>query len=360
MGIGLQGYTAFRFMAVVVPLLVGFWVGWQYLHGRRHEIGRTLTNSSMALVLALLVTMPLIRYAVDYPDQFFFRAATRISGAESPIAGDIATIFMNNIKDVLLVFNYTFDEVWVVSIPFTPTMDMVLGALLVIGAAAAVAQTIRQRNPWPALLLAVGVLMLLPSALSLAFPRENPSTMRISGALPPLMLICAVVPGLVLNAARYWRQTVQGALTVMVVGMLCSVVIFLNIERVFVQYPADYCPRIKNTRDMAAEMADFLRAGHLRENTWVVEYQDWWWVDSRALGLWTGDINFPNRVMGIENVAQIDLGGRAGWFLLHPDDTEALQVLEQKYPTGVARLFGASQCPDLPEKQFIVFTTERQ
>jgi hypothetical protein len=358
MGIGLQGYTAFRFMVVVVPLLAGFWIGWQYLHGRRHEIGRTLMNSSMALVLALLVTMPLIRYAVDYPDQLLFRAATRISGVENPITDDITTIFLNNIRDVLLVFNYTFDEVWVVSIPFTPTMDMVLGALLVIGAAAAVAQSIRQHNPWPALLLATGVLMLMPSALSLAFPRENPSTMRISGALPPLMLICAVVPGMVLNAARHWRRTGQGALAVVLVGMLCSGVIFLNIDRVFVQYPAAYCPRIKNTRDMATDMAEFLRAGHPRENTWVVEYQDWWWVDARALGLWTGDINFPQRVMGADQVAQIDLGGQAGWFVLHPDDAAALDVLEQNYPEGTTRLLGASQCPDLPEKQFLIFTTQ--
>jgi hypothetical protein len=304
--------------------------------------------------------MPLIRYAVDYPDQLLYRAVTRISDVENPIAGDSAAIFLNNIKDVLLVFNYTFDEVWVVSIPFTPTMDMVLGAMLVVGAAAAVAQSIRQRNPWPALLLATGVLMLMPSALSLAFPRENPSTMRISGALPLLMLICAVVPGMALHAARHWRQRGQGALAVVVVGMLCSAVIVLNIDRVFVQYPAAYCPRIKNTRDMAAEMADFLRAGYPRENTWVIEYQDWWWVDARALGLWTGNINFPHRVIGAEQVAQIDLGGRAGWFLLHPDDTAALQVLEQKYPTGTARLFGASQCPDLPEKQFVIFTTQPQ
>ena len=62
-------------------------------------------------------------------------------------------------------------------------------SLLVAGVAAAVGLSLKARNPWPALVLAAGVVMLLPSALSIAFPRENPSVVRSGGALPMLMIV---------------------------------------------------------------------------------------------------------------------------------------------------------------------------
>jgi hypothetical protein len=218
----------------------------------------------------------------------------------------------------------------------------------------------RRRNPWPPVVLGAGVLMLMPSALSLAFPGENPSAMRTSGALPLLMLVCAVVPGMLLNAARRWQPALLRLVSVGVLALACAAVVVLNIDRVFQQYPAAYCPRIINHRDMADELRDFLQAGHSRRNAWVIEYQSWWWVDPRQLGIWTGNINFPRRVLGIEKVEEIDLQGEPGWFLLHVNDTAALELLQARYPQGVARLFRASNCPEVPEHRFVIFTTQAE
>ncbi len=250
---------------------------------------------------------PLIRYGIEHADSLFYRAATRLSDQERPIEGSPAAIFADNVKNVLLMFNVTHDEVWVANLPDRPAMDTVLGGLLVIGAAAALAVSVKHRDPWPALLLASGILMLIPSALSIAFPRENPSVVRTGGALPMLMIVCAIVPGRMLDAAARsinsrqadGRRTtgvrvVSAVIGLSSVALVCVAVIALNASRVFVDYPSQYCPRAQNASDMAREMDDWVADGNPRANAYLVGYPHW--VDSRAVGIWLGDITFPNTV----------------------------------------------------------------
>ncbi|HET9494683.1 MAG TPA: glycosyltransferase family 39 protein, partial [Chloroflexia bacterium] len=149
LGIGLQGYTSFRAMPFVGLLIVGLWAGWLYFRRERQAAKRALVGAGMALVLAVAVCMPLIRYGVDYPDKLLYRVATRISGLEQQVEGSVPEILLNNAKNALLMFNYRGDEVWVENLPYKPAMDPVLGALLVVGAAAAIGASVRKRDPWP-------------------------------------------------------------------------------------------------------------------------------------------------------------------------------------------------------------------
>ncbi|MGQ9904218.1 MAG: ArnT family glycosyltransferase [Anaerolineae bacterium] len=355
-GVGLQGYTAYRFMVVVVPLLALAWAGWQWARHQPQRAAQTLLNTAIAAVAAVLTLMPLMRYGVDNPDQLLYRAATRLSNVEREIQGDPAAIFLNNLKNVLLMFNYTHDEVWVANLPDRPAMDELLGGLLILGAAAAIGLSVKQRAPWPALLLGAGVLMLIPSALSIAFPRENPSVVRTGGALPMLMIVCAIGPGLLLDAlpATGRRRIVAGAAAYGLVAVVCLAVIGVNYQRVFVDYPAQYCPRAQNASDIAREMDAWVAQGNDRRNAYIVGYPHW--VDSRAVGVWIGDITFPNTVgarVGRLDAAAVDLGGRPGWFALNVDDAESLRALQARYPEGTTRLVAGSQCG----KPFVVFTT---
>ena len=354
-GIGLQGYTAYRFMIVVVPLLALAWAGWQWTQARRQQAGQALANAAIAAVATVLTLMPLIRYGVDNPDQFLYRAATRLSNTEREIEGNPAAIFADNLKNALLMFNYTRDEVWVANLPDRPAMDALLGGLLVLGAAAAVALSVKRRTPWPALLLGAGVLMLIPSALSIAFPRENPSVVRTGGALPMLMIVCAIGPGLLLDALPTTgrQRIVAGALAYGLVAAICLAAIAVNYQRVFVDYPAQYCPRAQNASDIAREMNAWVAQGNDRRNAYIVGYPHW--VDSRAVGVWIGDITFPNTVgrqVGRMDAAEVDLQGRPGWFALNIDDAESLRALQDRYPDGTMRVVAGSQCG----KQFVVFT----
>jgi hypothetical protein len=362
MGIGLQGYTAYRFMVVVAPVLVlGGMVG-LWLQRRPHQARAAFTNGLMAAVLAALVMLPLLRYGTEHPDNLFYRAATRLGDAEQQIRGNPLSIFADNVKNVLLMFNYTHDEVWVANLPDRPALDPLLGALLVLGVGGCIVVSVRQRNPWPIALLASGVLMLIPSALSIAFPHENPSVVRTGGALPLLMIVCAMLPGMLLTSPpnstpqKTKRQRLQLYTVWGVITALCALVIAVNFQRVFVDYPVQYCPRAQNASDIAHEMDVWVNAGHSRDNAWLVGYP--YWVDTRAVGVWIGDINFPNSAglaVGDRDPATIELHGQPGWFALNENDAESVQALKRKYPQGQAWIITGSQCA---EKRFIVFTTQ--
>ena len=352
-GIGLQGYTAYRFMVVVVPLVSLLWLGWLLVQREFAQARRVLVSGLLALVLATLVLVPLIRYGLERPDMLLYRAVTRLTDAEQSLQGNPALIFLDNLKNVLLMFNYTRDEVWVVNLPDQPALDAVLGALLVAGAAGALALSWRTRNPWPALTLLAGLLMLVPSALSLAFPRENPSVVRTGGALPALMVVCATGPALVLEGLRALGQRRAYAAALTAVVALGLLVTGLNQQRVFVDYPAQYCPRAQNASDMARELLAWEAAGHPRSDAWVVGYP--FWVDLRAIGSWIGDVTFPNAVIGPEQVVAVNLGGRPGWFLLNPDDLPSREALYTQYPGGQEHLVEGTQCAG---RAFIIFETQ--
>ncbi len=358
-GIGMQGYTAYRFMGIVAPLIVLFWVAWTWRHGQRALARASLGSGLLALVMAVLVMMPLLRYGFDHPDQLFYRAATRVGTTSDTLPQNAVGIFANNVKNVLLMFNYTHDEVWVHNLPDRPAMDDVLGALLVIGAAGSLVLSVRRQSIWPAMLFGSGVLMLIPSALSIAYPRENPSVVRTSGAIPMLVIVCAVIPGNLLDNQRLFSHSItRSTLIGLTTLTLCASTIGINIQRVFVDYPAEYCPRAQDASDIAHAMDAWVAASsdHLRTNAWIVGYP--YWVDSRAIGVWIGDITFPNTIgasVGLPDVTEADLHGLPGWFVLNQHDTESLRALSRKYPQGRATLMVGTQCS---EKRFIVFTTQ--
>lgn len=351
-GIGLQGYTAYRLFPVIVLLLVLLWIIGYALQRRYTLAMQTAWHGGLALVMAVLVMLPLLRYAYDQPDWFFHRMTTRLTSRERAIEGEIGPILLNNLKEVLLFFNYTSDRVPVVNLLSLPALDLVLGALLVIGVATTLTLTVRTRNPWPLVMLGAGILMLLPSALSLAFPLENPSTVRTGGAIPLLMIVCAMPPGFLLEAASQAQsRMVQGAVFLIVAALMLAA-IYLNADRVFRQYPAQYCHVAPNASDVARELQAFVAAGHSIDTAWIVGYPHW--IDYRAVGVWIGDIRFSNHVFGTEKALQIDLGDQPVWFALHPHDVATQQALWARYPHGRVRTVTGRHCPN---QQFVVFTT---
>ncbi len=354
-GIGLQGYTAYRLLPAIVLLLVLLWII-RYTVQRRYALAaQTAAHGGLALVMAVLVMLPLLRYAYERPDWFLHRMNTRLTGRERAIEGEIGSILLNNLREVLLFFNYTSDRVPVVNILSSPALDLILGALLVVGIAATLTLTVHTRNPWPLVMVGTGMLMLLPSALSLAFPLENPSTVRTGGAIPLLMIVCAMPPGLLLEAtSRVQPRMVRGAVLLTVVALVLAA-IYLNADRVFRQYPAQYCSVAPNASDVAHELQAFVAAGHSLDAAWIVGYPHW--IDYRAIGVWIGDIRFANHVFGTEEALQIDPGDQPVWFAIHAHDVATQQALWARYPHGIARTVRGSHCPD---RQFVVFTTAFQ
>jgi hypothetical protein len=357
-GIGMQGYTAYRLMVIVVPLIVAAWAIWLLVQRERGRVLRAVQDGFIALGFTVLTMVPLLRYGLENPEMLMHRAATRLTDAERSIEGDTFMILLDNIRRVLLSFHYVDDLVWVVSVPGEMMLDKVLGALLVVGIAGVVLLSVRRRDPWPLIVLGAGILMLMSSALSIAFPGENPSTVRTGGAIPMLIIVCAVVPGMLLDTLRHVTRPVLQTVTLSGVAALCVGAVYLNYDQVFRAYPESYCPRVSNARDMAAVAEEHLRAGYPPENLWLVANPDFWFVDKRAVGIWLGSFEIPHVVIGAEEAETIDLHGEPGTFLLSAEDPATLALLRDEYPSGEAFFFGASQCPEVDSKHFVMYMTD--
>ena len=335
LGLGLYGYSPFRGMLAALPaafLLV--WVlrrGWQTADGRR-----LAGDFSVGMLTALPVTAPMLRFAVDNPAIFFGRVFTRVSTWERPIEGDPVSILADNLARALLMFHWTGDEVYVATLPLRPMLDPILGALLVLGLLGAVVWVSCRRDPVPLAVTAAGLVMLLPSALNLAFPRENPSTVRAAGALPAVLTLAALPPTL------WLRPTGRGTVVVRLVRLLGVTLLALglvrvNIDRIFVAYADAYCQRVLHASEAAELIAGFYRLTGARSGAFYGAYP--YWFDSRLIGMWLGDLDWPDTVLSGDLPAVLPAHLRQPGpklYLVHPQDQANLRALAATYPEGAA------------------------
>ena len=97
---------------------------------RDPQAGRRLVLNLWALFsVAVLACVPLLRYTLDEPGQFWFRALSRVGSVEQPIAGNVFEVLARNLQRAVLMFNYTGDQVWTVNISNWPTLSSLMAAL---------------------------------------------------------------------------------------------------------------------------------------------------------------------------------------------------------------------------------------
>jgi hypothetical protein len=284
-----------------------------------------------AVGTAALVLVPVIRFSLDYPDLFWTRILSRVTGAEQAIDGAPVAIFLDNVRRALLAFFWYTDEVWVAGIPNVPIIDPILGALIVCGLVTGLAWSLRRKDALPAAVMAATLVMVSPSAAAIAFPRENPSAIRMGGMIAGVMALCAVLPALV--SYHVWRvKRQQRWLAVAAVGMLAAAVIGINGQRAFHTYANDYCARSLNASEVAQAIKGFTRTGGPAQNVFYVAFPHWF--DSRAIGIWLGDIYWPNTLLDIRGADRMVLPPGPRLYIVHPNDVESMAYLKSLYPRG--------------------------
>src|SRR5690606_15672841 len=192
LGFGLYTYQAVRMLPVVI--LAGIGLAFLFRARNWRERGRYVLNLAVLVVVAFVIFVPLFGYWLQYPDDFWRRTQGRLLGDDLITTTDEegrlverratlqerfeafqenAPILANNIRTALLMFNWKGDVAWINGAPNQPAMDTFTGALLIIGLAAWLARMIRRRDVFDWLIPLALVIMLLPSALSIAYPVEN-------------------------------------------------------------------------------------------------------------------------------------------------------------------------------------------
>ena len=359
LGLGLNGYTPFRIMPFVVVALFGVYL----LHARDMQARKqALIWLGLLAFTSWVFFIPLARYAVEFPDMFVFRAFSRLSTVERPLPAPLWQLIPHNLWNAAKEFNWYNGNIWVHSIPGRPALDIVSGALFLLGVALILFRYIRSRN-WMDLMLLLAVpLLQMPSILSLAFPDENPSLNRTGGAIVPVFLLVAFGLDSLLNSislrteagenfsmSEHRRATGQRPVLAGVIVLVLAVLSFSqNYNLVFKTYYEQYRRSAWNSSEMGFVMKDFMEKGGSANRVWIVPFA--FWVDTRLPPFWAG---VPGKDIAIapENInSTADLSG-AKLFIFTLNDIATMAELQRVYPQGTLTIFQSV----LPIHNFYVF-----
>lgn len=345
LGFGLHGYSPYRVVPILAMVIVMLYV----IHLRKPRLQENaLTGLTVTGITAVIVALPLIRYAVAHPDVFNYRFATRVSGLERELPGSPLAIFFDNLKNAMLMFGVSDGSTWLHSIPFRPALDVISAALFYLGFAFLLYRYIRFRK-WLDLSLLISVpFLMLPSILSLAFPEENPALNRTAGAIIPVFLIIAICLDGILSAIE---RTFHGK-TGKVTALLAAVVLVFfsarqNYNLVFDDYLRIYREAAGNTSEMGQVIRGFIDSVGSADSAWVVGYP--YWVDTRLVSI-QADVPlrdyaiWPQDFVSTQNVPPPKL------FIINTEDKEDLTILQTMYPSAVVSTYTSN----IPGRDFLV------
>jgi len=334
LGIGLHGYSPFRIVpfAVVLILLTYF------LHSKSKD-NRRLAVIALLLVglISLIVFLPLGRYASINYSSFAYRMQSRMTDVETALPGSVLAIFFSNLWKALIMFQWDNGQIWVHSVPGRPALGVISAAMLSLGVILLVIRYIKKRHWMDLALLLLIPLLMLPSILSIAFPDENPSLNRTSGAIIPVFIIIAIaIENLVINLRSNIIGRAGKWISTGVVLVLAGFSMQTNARLVFVDYYQQFKSRAWNTSEIGAVIEEFADTIGDEDHAWVVPYPHW--VDTRLVGIHVVDqvrdfALWQKDILGTETVAAPKL------YIFKPVDEETYQILLDLYPDGIIERF---------------------
>jgi hypothetical protein len=347
LGIGLYGYTPIRVVPLaLLVILVLFLLHPASKGSRKWAVGGSLVTLGTMTILFL----PFLRYAVEFPADFWMRTTTRILPGETYSVVDLAKTFANNLWIALQMFSWNDGVGWFNCVPLRPALDVITGGLFHIGLIGLLVWGFKKGN-WEAfsivLLLPV---LLLPTALALAIPNENPSLARAIAAVPVVYLMPALTLVLVID---FLRGLVPGRVGMWFATAMAAALIAAGAVQDFDltqrQYPETYRQNVENASELGAFMRNFVNSIGTPEDVYLIPYP--YWVDDRIMNIAAGfPINskhylFPDQIAGFE------YSGRPTLFLLLAEDKDSLEALKQKFPNG----YFATVISAYPNHDFIYF-----
>ena len=369
LGFGLYAYQALRMLPALV--ICGVAVACLMRPISQRERLRYLLHLAALVFVALMVFLPMLHFALEYPNHFWMRASTRILGddmayataqqAEQALRANVAQL-MANIRKGLLMFNWQGDIGWFNGASLQPVLDVVSGAFLILGAAAWLARMATRRDPVTWFLPLALLVMLMPTALSLAHPDANPSNSRALGMAPLVYLFAALpIAMIATQITRAFSRRVGWFLAL----AFCVFVILLsnhhNSQVYFDRYAPEYQRASFPHSEAGSIIRGFVDSGGAIGNAWSVGYPFWW--DYRALGIEAGYPMWQNDGAPIEALpSKLAFGWMRGdamgldperdlLFLYNLNDENTGELLRQWFPDGREMLMQSYQ----PEDSYFIF-----
>lgn len=328
-GLGLNGYSSFRIVPFVLSIAIVLYLLHRQSAGARQA---TLIRFVLLAFSALLVFLPLLRYALENPEIFSYRAFTRLTDWEQPLPGPAWQIFLGNLWRSWIMPFWDNGVIWLHSVPYRPALSVVSAALYFIGTILLIVRYLREHHWLDLFLLLSTPLLMMPSILSLAFPAENPSLNRSAGAIVPVFLVAAIgLESLTRTLRARLAQAFGSRIAWVVALLLVAASAVQDYDLVFDQYFSQYSLSSWNSSEMGEVIRDFADTVGTRDSAWVVSYP--YWVDTRLVGMTAGFAtkDYELMVNDLESTRSIP-GPKL--FIVNPADEEAQASLSNLYPQG--------------------------
>jgi hypothetical protein len=334
LGLGLHGYSPFRIMPILVIVGMLLYLVHRQSKGNRRQL---LIWLGLIAITSGFVFLPLLRYWIQNPEAFAYRAFSRLGDLEQPLHGAWWQILFSNTWNAVRMVNWSDGEIWVNSIPYRPALDVVCASLFVLGSILVFIRYLRDKN-WLDIFIIVSIpILMLPSILSLAYPAENPALNRAAGAYVPIFIIVALaLEGLLTGIQKIMKRNTGKVLAWALVGILCITTISQNFDLVFNQFRTQYQNNAWNSSEMGQVIQQFADKYGSTDNTWIIPFP--YWVDTRLPGIWVG---IPNRdfAIWIDKLADSELKTGEKLFIFNIEDREAGSRLQTLYPQGTTSRF---------------------
>ena len=341
-GLGLMSNKVFLIFPLVAIVIMLIW-----------KKGKSIPPVSFAgligvgLLVSLITVMPLLRAISLEPMSYFAPILARVGEYEVSFQGSPVSIFLLNFVKALGIANWSNLGNWVDSIANRGAVDALTAVFFVVGIVSLL-RRYRESKNWKFLVpVVLFPLLVLPSALALAFPTENPSMTRAVGAAIPVLLTAGFGFAEVFTIVKdVLHHKSFGSLAIAGVLMLAPIVVN-NHSLIFQQYTDQYRASAWNASEMADVVERFYSSG--KEGlSYLVSYP--YWVDSRAVAISMGhpeqNLSLPSsEIASTQNVAISKL------FILNPMDKDSIAELQQVYPDGVITTYQTVN----PDKNFVLF-----
>ncbi|MEM5773846.1 MAG: glycosyltransferase family 39 protein, partial [Anaerolineaceae bacterium] len=327
LGLGLHGYSAMRFVPVVVTAAVGLYLLHPQPSGQRKQV---IFGFFVLAFLALLVFIPLLRYWVDDPGILFYRSLTRMGTMEQGYSQPMIITFLSNLWKASIMFFWDNGSIWVHSVPGRPALAVVPAALFLLSLLFVFVRYLRRRD-WIDMFLLMSIpLLMMPSILSLAFPDENPSLNRTGAAIIPLFIMIGMLLEFVLSRVAAWRRIWGNVLATLMAVFLLLVTINQDYNLVFDQFDNQFMSGAWNTSEIGGVIRGFVDSEIGNPDTaYVVPFP--YWVDTRLVGINAG---FPEKDYALwpEDFSQTLAQPGAKLFIIKSEDQQSILDLQALYP----------------------------
>lgn len=371
LGGGMFFYQAARMLPVII--IAGVLLTLLFRVRSWQGLGVTVVNGLALVIVALAVFAPLGRYMIELPEFFWSRSSGRLFGedvieirdAQGNLTGsrladnqdriealgrNLPVLGSNMVRSAWM-FNWQGDRAWVTGSPNgEPQLDTFAGSFFALGVGLMLVRAIRRRDPTDLLFPVSVLIMLLPTALSIAFVIEVPSATRASGTFPLVYFMAAFALAVTLRmiTAKLTAPLVRVVLIgLVIVGILLGAAWnFDTYFRVAMRHYRDSTLPYSQAGDILRGFSESVGSSG---NAFMIAYPYWW--DHRALAIEAGDIRWNNGVLE-DNLKQRLLDMIAGnmgtpyevrpdrqlLFFLHKDAIESLVVLQTMFPDGVVTM----------------------